>query len=199
MGALRQHTRMSLDEFLAWEERQPTRHEFIHGRIVAMNGGTVAHNQIIANIDRKLAHHLRGTPCRVFRESLKLLADESIFYPDVFVTCARLNDQDRVATEPTVIVEVLSGSTTNRDRLVKSTAYRSLPSLAQYILVSQDVTAVESMRRDGTGWLHEVVTGRTGLLRIPTLDFETPLSVFYEDTDIPDLDRFDDEDASARQ
>ncbi|MBP2227441.1 Uma2 family endonuclease [Azospirillum agricola] len=185
MVALRKHRTMTVAEFLAWEERQSERHEFHHGGIVAMVGGTVAHNQIIGNIDRKLARQLRGTPCRVFRESLKTIADDSVFYPDVLVTCAKLNDQDRLAAEPSVIVEVLSDSTAARDHLTKSAAYRTLPSLTQYVIVHQRAAAVESLRRDGEGWLHEVVSGEGGILRLPALAVELPLAVVHEDTEVP--------------
>lgn len=192
MGALRKHRSMTMAEFLVWEDQQDERHEFVHGEIVAMTGGTVAHNQISGNIYTALRSALRGAPCRVFQENMKIVADDSIFYPDVFVTCARLNDQDRLATEPTVIVEVLSDSTTNRDRLVKNTAYRTLPSLTQYVIVNQRVAAVESVLRDGSGWLHEVVTGEQGVLRIPALGVDVPLSVIYEDTETPfDLENLD--------
>ncbi|SMH59717.1 Uma2 family endonuclease [Azospirillum agricola] len=185
MGALRKHRTMTVAEFLAWEERQDGRHEFHHGEIVAMVGGTVAHNQIAGNIYTALRSALRGTPCRVFQENMKTIADDSVFYPDVLVTCAKLNDQDRLASEPSVIVEVLSDSTATRDHLTKNTAYRTLPSLTQYVIVHQRAAAVESFRRDGDGWLHEVVSGEAGVLRLPALGVELPLAVIYEDTEVP--------------
>lgn len=185
MVALRKHGSMTLDEFLDWEERQSERHEFIHGDIVAMVGGTVAHNQIAGNIYTALRGLLRGTPCRAFQENMKIVADDSVFYPDVLVTCAKLNDRDRLAAEPSVIVEVLSDSTENRDRLIKSTAYRALPSLKQYVLVNQRAAALESVRLENGNWLHEVVTGRDGVLRIPSLGLELPLAAVYEDTEVP--------------
>lgn len=189
MGAVRKHRTMTLQEFLDWEERQDGRYEFLHGDIVAMVGATVAHNQIAGNLYTALRNTLRGSPCRVFQENLKIVADESVFYPDLLVTCAKLNDQDRLAAEPSVIVEVLSDSTERRDRLTKNTAYRTLPSLKQYVIINQRAAAVESFRFDGVGWLHELVTGESGLLRLPSLGVEVPLSVIYEDTDVSfDLD-----------
>lgn len=180
--ALRKERRMTLDEFLAWEERQDGRHEFLQGEIVAMVGGTVAHNQISGNIYAALRAALRGSPCRVFQETMRILADESVFYPDVFVTCTALDDRDRLATEPTVIVEVLSDSTSSYDHTTKSAAYRTLPSLIQYVLVHQRVAVVESFRRAGDGWTHELISGREGALSIPALEMTLPLSTIYEDT-----------------
>jgi len=189
MGAVRKHRTMTLQEFLDWEERQDGRYEFLHGDVVAMVGGTVAHNQIAGNLYTALRNALRGSPCRVFQENMKIVADESVFYPDVLVTCAKLNDQDRLAAEPSVIIEVLSDSTERRDRLTKNTAYRTLPSLKQYVIVNQRAAAVESFRVNGTDWLHELATGESGILRLPSLGVEVPLSTVYEDTDVPfDLD-----------
>ncbi len=194
MGAVRKHRTMTLPEFLDWEERQDGRYEFLHGDIVAMVGGTVAHNQIIGNLYTALRNALRGSPCRVFQENMKIVADESVFYPDVLVTCAKLNDQDRLVAEPSVIIEVLSDSTERRDRLTKNTAYRTLPSLKQYVIVNQRAAAVESFRVNGTDWLHELVTGENGVLRLPSLGIEVPLSVVYEDTEVPfDLDALESE------
>jgi Uma2 family endonuclease len=180
--ALRKHRRMTLDEFLAWEERQDCRHEFLQGEIVSMVGGTVAHNQIAGNVYAALRSELRGSPCRVFQETMRIRADESVFYPDVFVTCAALDDRDRLATEPTVIVEVLSDSTSSYDHTTKSAAYRTLPSLTQYVLIHQRVAVVESFRRSGDGWTHELLSGRDGVLAIPALGVTLPLSTIYEDT-----------------
>lgn len=192
MGAVRKHRTMTLPEFLDWEERQDGRYEFLHGDVVAMVGGTVAHNQIAGNLYTALRNALRGSPCRGFQENMKIVADESVFYPDVLVTCAKLNDQDRLAAEPSVIIEVLSDSTERRDRLTKNTAYRTLPSLKQYVIVNQRAAAVESFRFDGAGWLHELATGESGVLHLPSLGVEVPLPVVYEDTDVPfDLDVLD--------
>ncbi len=196
MGAIRKSRAMTLPEFLAWEEGQDRRYEFIHGAIVAMVGGTVAHNQIAGNIYTALRASLRGTPCRVFQENMKIVADDSAFYPDVLVTCARLNDQDRLAADPTVIVEVLSDSTASRDHVAKNAAYRTLPSLKQYVIVHQRAAAAESLTRDGEGrWIHAMVTGTDGVLRMPSLGVELPLAIVYEDTQVPfDLKTLKDDD-----
>ncbi|PWC77711.1 Uma2 family endonuclease [Azospirillum sp. TSH64] len=180
--ALRKERRMTLDEFLAWEERQDGRHEFLQGEIVAMVGGTVAHNQIAGNVYAALRGELRGSPCRVFQETMRIWADESVFYPDVFVTCAKLDDRDRLAREPILIVEVLSDSTSSYDHTTKSAAYRTLPSLTHYVLIHQRVAVVESFRRAGDGWTHELLSGRDGVLAIPALEVTLPLAAIYEDT-----------------
>jgi Putative restriction endonuclease len=50
-------------------------------------------------------------------------------------------------TNPTVIIEVFSESTERYDREEKFGYYRTLPSLQEYVLVSQDEAAIAVFRR----------------------------------------------------
>lgn len=194
MVALRQRSTMTVAEFLEWEERQEGRYEFIDGVIypkdddalapTGMVGGSLGHYKIAANIDRALSRMLRGTPCRVFRESVKVAAGERLFYPDVFVTCQKLGDRDLAVDEPLVIFEVLSESTERHDRTTKSNAYRAIPSVKQYVVIAQDSLTVESFVRTEQGWLHALALEPGDILPIPALGVELPLSDIYEDTDV---------------
>ena len=77
---------MTLAEFLAWEETQPGRHEFVRGEVFAMVGARRVHGIVSGNVFATLRQQLRGTPCQAFTESMKLkVADDVLFYPDVFV------------------------------------------------------------------------------------------------------------------
>jgi Uma2 family endonuclease len=53
-----------------------------------------------------------------------------------------------------VIVEVLSESTERYDRDGKFNAYKALPSLREYVLISQDERRIEVFRR-ADGWAGE--------------------------------------------
>jgi Uma2 family endonuclease len=141
--------RLSLQDYLAWEEQQPDKNELVRGEIVSMVGARRVHGQVVMNIARELGNQLRGSPCRVFQETMKLqVADDVILYPDLFVTC----DKADLATEllfksPTLIIEVLSPSTQARDRSVKFAWYRRIAALQEYILVDPDSCRVEAFRR----------------------------------------------------
>ena len=131
-------------EYLALEARSPVRHEYIAGEVFAMTGASIRHNIIALNIATALRTHLRGTPCRALMEGVKLYLKEerSYFYPDVMVTCEprllELDAQVQVVDSPVLIVEVLSPSTEGIDRREKLRAYRTLPGLKEYAMVSQD-------------------------------------------------------------
>jgi len=116
---------MSLDEFLAWEREQPDRHEFDGFTIVAMTGGSLDHSTIASNFDRALSAKLRGSRCRVFRGDAKVIANGSVRYPDVSVTCSRVSGRDDTVPEPVVIIEVVSPSTERVDRGRKRNATTS--------------------------------------------------------------------------
>jgi Uma2 family endonuclease len=172
----------STDEFIAWENAQPERHEFYRGETFAMVGARRVHGLVSLNMASLFKHVLSGTPCQVFAESMKLqVADESLFYPDVFVTCDPTDlKTDYIFRAPTVIVEVLSESTQAYDRGVKFAAYRRLASLKEYLLIDPDLRSIEVFRRgdEGLFTLHDY----TGLdyLRLQSLECELAMADVFE-------------------
>ena len=157
--------KLTLEAYLAWENEQPEKHEFHRGEVFAMVGGRRAHGRVVSNLNRRLSEALDGSPCQVFTESMKVqIADDTVLYPDVFVTC---NNAD-LATEmifrsPTLVVEVLSPSTQAYDRSQKFALYRRIPALKEYIVVDPDTRRVEAFRRNAQDeWvLHDMSDGET--------------------------------------
>lgn len=156
-------TKLSLQEFLDWENQQPERHEFHRGEVFAMVGARRVHGRVSLNVAYSLTRQLKGSPCQVFAESMKIkIGTDTMLYPDVFVTCDAADLRtEQVFTAPTVVVEVLSPSTQSYDRGSKFTLYRSLPSVREYMLVDPDTREVQLFRRgaDGLFTLHDM-TGR---------------------------------------
>ena len=142
---------LHLFDYLALEDASEVRHEYVGGEIHAMVGGTMRHNRIAGNIYRLLASRLEGTPCQVFMEGMKLhvQAADCIYYPDVFVHCGSAVAGDaKLVHDAALVVEVLSDSTAEIDRREKLVAYRKLPGLRAYWIVSQDEQRVEVHERD---------------------------------------------------
>ena len=136
--------KMTLVDFLAWEENQPERHEFFRGETYAMVGGTARHNRVILNLASRIGDHLDGTPCQVFAENMKVQISEGVLYPDVVVTCGKAEAGDELAvTDPKLIIEVLSPSTRGYDKRDKFILYRTLPSLREYALIDPAKREVE--------------------------------------------------------
>lgn len=150
-------------EYLAMEAGSDTKHEYLDGEIYAMAGGTPEHSALAANTIGELIVALRGRPCRVYTSDLRIRVRATGLgtYPDASVVCGplELDPEDKnTVTNPVVLVEVLSESTEAYDRGEKFRHYRRIPSLRDYLLVSQDEALIEHYTRndDGTWTLHEV-------------------------------------------
>ena len=77
------------DDYLAWEQDQPGRNEYVDGEVFAMSGASDAHGTAALNLAASLRTALRGTPCKPFIADMKVHVEaaNSFFYPDIVVTC----------------------------------------------------------------------------------------------------------------
>lgn len=186
MGLAQEHTAMTSGEFIAWEDAQSDKHEFVAGEVFAMVGARRVHVAISLNVATLLKTHLRGGPCRTFMADMKVevRAAECVFYPDVLVTCHPEDlAAETVMHHPRVIIEVLSDSTAAFDRGGKFAAYRQLASLEEYVLIDPDRRAVEVYRRMANGdWLLAASESNQGL-NLNCLDFSATLAAVFEDAE----------------
>lgn len=173
------------DDYLAWEQDQPIRNEYVDGEVFAMSGASDAHATVALNIASTLRADLRGTPCKPFMADMKVQVDAAncFFYPDILVTCDprdRGPEASHVKQHPVLVVEVLSPSTEAYDRGNKFAAYRQLPSLKEYVLVSIDERRIEVFRRDDTGhWvLYPFAADET--LELASVDFRCAVAELFE-------------------
>jgi Uma2 family endonuclease len=171
---------MSLDEFLAWEERQTVRWEFDGFAPVAMTGGTAAHSAIQRNLSIALGIRLRGKPCQVYTSDLKIRTAGSIRYPDAFVVCTPVPPSATVVTDPVVVFEVLSPSTASTDHFVKNQEYRDTPSVQRYVMLEQDHVGATMFTRAGADWVGHIL-GADAVLAMPEIGIAMPLIELYED------------------
>jgi Uma2 family endonuclease len=79
-----------------------------------------------------------------------------------------------------VLVEVLSEGTERDDRGEKFAHYRQLPSLQEYVLVSQDVRRIEVFRRTGEGWMF-VEAGPGQSIELPSIGVRLSVDAVYFD------------------
>jgi Uma2 family endonuclease len=171
---------MTLDEFVAWEDRQELRYEYdgIHAR--AMTGGTQSHAAIQVNLLAALKIALKGKPCRPFGSQLKVRTATSIRYPDALVTCVPGDPRSTFAPDPTVLFEILSPSSARFDLGGKNAEYQTIPSLRRYVALHQAQAAAEVFRRDENGdWTYEFVAA-PGALEMPEIDIALTLAEIYE-------------------
>jgi Uma2 family endonuclease len=174
---------MSLDEFLAWEREQPERYEYAGGVITMMTGGSLDHSTIASNLWTAVRDRLRGTTCRAFRGETKVIANRSIRYPDLSVTCSSVRGNDDIVLKPVLVVEVISSSTEREDRGRKKFDYFATLSIQQYAIVEQDERLVDLYTRAATGWANEIVEGGA-IFRLFAIGVEISLDAIYEDTEL---------------
>lgn len=143
---------LSPEDYLAFERASDEKHEYADGDIFAMSGGTMAHSLIAMNMGGELRNALAGRPCRVLSSDMrvKLVPGPRYVYPDVSVVCGAPLLEDGIGDtllNPAIAVEVLSESSEAYDRGDKFVRYRALPSLQEYVLVSQKEARVEVYSR----------------------------------------------------
>lgn len=136
------------EEYLRLDREAEIRSEYYAGQMYAMSGGTDLHAQISANVTGELRSLFRATSCTTFNSDLRIHipATGLYTYADALVVCGErelLDNRKDTLLNPALIVEVLSPSTENYDRGGKFVSYRSIPSLREYLVVSQDRVLVE--------------------------------------------------------
>lgn len=150
---------MSYAEYLVAEATSGIKHEYLRGNIYAMPDGTPDHARLAMAVGAALTSALAGRSCAVFSSDLRIRieATDLSTYPDLTVVCGKLeiaSDDPNAATNPTLIVEVLSDSTEAYDRGQKFAHYRRLPSLREYLLVNQHEPRLEVYsRNDRDEWV----------------------------------------------
>jgi len=179
---------LTLDEYLAFEEQKPIKHEYIAGEVFAMSGVTTRHNLITINLVGVLRGVARRRGCRTFATDVKLrAAADRIYYPDVIVACGKAAEVDLIVEAPSIVVEVTSPSTGATDRREKLDAYQRIPSLRLYLIVEQRHRRVLAYSRDAAGeWLREEFNG-TGTVAVRALDATITLDDIYDDVPMPPL------------
>ncbi|MCK6588750.1 MAG: Uma2 family endonuclease [Polyangiaceae bacterium] len=174
----------SYPEYLAQEQASETKHEFLSGEIFAMAGGTPEHARLSSRVIGALVAQLRGRPCEAFSSDLRVrvLATSLVTYPDVSVVCGRFEQDPEDANtlvNPVVLVEVLSDSSEAYDRGEKFAHYRRIPSLQEYVLISQRKPRIEVFRRneDGTWMLFEAEA--SGSVKLASIGCELSVDEVY--------------------
>jgi Uma2 family endonuclease len=186
-------------EYLALERASPYKSEFYAGEIFALAGASRRHNLITTNVLATLHAQLCHRQCTVYLSNMRVKVSETglYTYPDALVVCGRELFDDReqdTLLNPTVIFEVLSKSTENYDRGKKFKNYRTLESLQEYLLISQDSCHVEHyLRQDDSQWLLSEADDRQSVIRLPSVDCVLALADVYDKVDL-DLE---DEDAGG--
>lgn len=117
-------------------------------------------------------------------EGVKITSGASAMYPDVVVTCTSPDLKSDLLPEPVVVIEILSRSTQTFDRGQKWLAYQGIPSLLQYVLISQDDLRIEVYDRHDNAWVYQALTGPDARLALTVGEIELTMAEIYEDSSL---------------
>lgn len=179
-----QATRLSAQEYLAFERRALTKHEYIDGEVREMTGASRERGLVAGNIYGLLWTALRGKPFEPYINDMRVrVPDGAYYYPDVTIAPSppRLEDEHfDTLLNPLLIVECLSPSTRRIDRGEKLDGYRRIPSLNEYLIVAQDRVWVDRFVRSGNGWRLEEYSTLGDRIELPAFGCGLALAEIYE-------------------
>ncbi|MGB3239574.1 MAG: Uma2 family endonuclease [Geitlerinemataceae cyanobacterium] len=176
----------TIEEYLEFELNSDERHEYINGEIVPMTGGTPEHNEIASILNAIFRVSLKGKPYSIFVADQRLwIPDRSLYtYPDVMVVQRpiqlQIGRKDTI-TNPIAIAEVLSKSTKSYDRDEKFSAYRTIPTFQEYLLIDQYTPHVEQYSKtDSQKWIFSEYDGLESSLVLASIPVDISLVDLYE-------------------
>jgi Uma2 family endonuclease len=176
---------MTWEEYMAFEEQSPYRHEYVNGAVYAMSGASLAHNRIAQELVVAFRTHLKGGPCEPFFLEAKLEIrtgrDQIVYYPDVLVSCRPEHRTDQAVRNPKLVVEILAKSTQHIDRREKAMTYQRLEAIEEYLLIAQNQPRVIVHRR-AEDWRPMVYSSMEARVELRSIGLHLPLAQIHEGT-----------------
>jgi len=174
------------EEYLALERAAERKSEYLDGEIIGMTGASRRHSLIAANLIREIGQQLKGRSCEVLTGDMRIRVPATglYTYADVVAVCgepALADGHFDTLTNPAVLIEVLSPSTQDYDRGTKFVHYRTLDSLREYLLVSQDRPRVEQYTRQEDGnWLLSEKADLAATVILPSIGCQLAMAEIYD-------------------
>jgi Uma2 family endonuclease len=189
MALARSQRRLTESEYLELECGADFKSEFLQGEMFARAGGTLQHSLIATNLAAEFRNRLKQSRCTPFNSDLriKVAATGLLTYPDLSVLCSPpefVPGTNDTVLNPSLLVEVLSDSTEAYDRGTKFEHYRQIPTLREYLLVSQRAPRIEQfIRQPDARWLLNEAAGLEARLELPSLQITLSLAEVFARVD----------------
>ena len=181
--------RMTVSEFLLWEDGTDTRYELLGGSPVAMAPPAIAHGILALRLGARIDAALRSrSPCFGQSEAgiVRPDRDDTCYIADLAVTCTPPERGQQLARDPLLIVEILSPGTALFGRQTKVSDYRRIPSVEEILLIDSTSIFAEVLRREGERWITEIVRGPQATLSLASIGLTAAMSELYEGIDLSD-------------
>ncbi len=175
--------RMTLEEFLAWDDGTDNIYELVEGFPVAMAPPAEAHRILAVRLASRIDAALAGRrPCNAQIDAGVTRPDrvDSYYVADIAVTCQANEPRQQAIREPIVLVEMLSPGTERHDRRIKLVIYRQIASVQEILLIDSESYYAELHRRQNPHWITELLRGRDASITLNTVGLGIKLSELYE-------------------
>jgi Uma2 family endonuclease len=143
------------EEYRRWCAAQSRgRYERVDGLIIAMAPERAGHVRVKTRVLKALERAIlaAGVQCEALGDGMTVETGDNDYEPDALVNCGPPIDDDAIsATNPVIIVEVLSPSTMATDTGGKLADYFQVPSVAHYLIVHPAKRSVIHHRRAASG------------------------------------------------
>jgi len=173
---------MTVEEYIAFDEETDIRYEYIDGEVIALPGGTLHHGLIMANASGELRQLLKGSDCWVISSDTRNRVSPTRYvYPDFSVVCGEPVTDERTVNlwNPTLVGEVTSPTSIDRDRGEKRRYYQSIASLQIYLVIDQHRVFVEAYERRHDGWRRREYSNLDAIVPLAALNCDLPLAEIY--------------------
>lgn len=177
----------TVEAYLELDDASEIRYEYLDGEIYAMSGGTPRHSKITHNINGIFFNQLEDGLCGGFESNLRVSVSETQYvYPDFTVVCGEAifsEGKDRALLNPTMLVEIVSESSKQRDYIEKLHLYQNIASLEIYLIVEQESPYVTVYSRRSEGWLMRSFLGLDAILSLEQINATMKLKDLYRRVD----------------
>jgi Uma2 family endonuclease len=180
--------RWTVEEFFAWQERQPERYELVDGFPIRMMAGAKnVHDDIVVNMLTELRNQLRGGGCRPFTSDGSIETKPGqIRRPDIGVDCGRRDPNATRAASPRVVVEVLSPTTRDFDTIGKLEEYKLVDSLERIVVIEPNAPEVIIWARGpDRRWRKSICQGLDQEIDMPEIGVTLSLAEIYDGVEFP--------------
>ena len=175
--------RLTVEEYLAWEEANFEKHEYIDGEVRCMAGATLRHNQIAMNTGIAVGVEIADTNCTILNSDMRTkVGSKRYYYPDLSVVCGEAlfaRDNEMELLNPILVIEVTSPSSIDIDRGEKRDCYFSAPSIQAYLIIDQHRVCAELSVRAEAGWQTTTFEKLGDVVSLDVLDCNLPLAQIY--------------------
>lgn len=190
MSAIPKKKRLTEDEYLVIERDAEFKSEFFNGEMFAMAGASRQHNNLQSNLQGELFARLKSGKCRVYGSDARVKVKRTglYTYTDVVIACHPEFEQKLgldILVNPQVIFEILSKSTEGYDRGTKFQQFQRLPSVKEYVLVSQDRMVIERyVRQADETWVLKTFDNLDGQFSLATVKVRIPMADIYRGVEL---------------